>query len=261
MSDALLNTDRGPVLTVVSNTRMSEASYDAERTRLRELYGDTRAEAGAKFEQALAALFHQSGWTQEELAKKEGKSQDWISLRLRFGRFLNFTTNVVNPESLPNNLTEGRFRSFWVRTEGDERRRFREIAKLMQAETSLSKSTVPKGHPKKIIEKFADAKWHSLPVIAKHLDAKDDEAERSLAGMVKDGRGNAKTEIKTVGGIKHYRFFKNARMVSSTELSEKLTPIIKDLAEQGSRNMTTMDVMAVAVLATKLRKLLSEWTE
>jgi hypothetical protein len=34
---------------------------------------------------------------------------------LRFGRFLAFTTNVVNSESLPNNLTERRFRSFWER--------------------------------------------------------------------------------------------------------------------------------------------------
>lgn len=36
----------------------------------------------------------------------------------RFGRFLNFLTMVRNPESIPNNLTERRFRSFWecVRT-------------------------------------------------------------------------------------------------------------------------------------------------
>ena len=30
-------------------------------------------------EQALAALFYRSGWTQEELAKKEGKSQQWLA--------------------------------------------------------------------------------------------------------------------------------------------------------------------------------------
>ena len=39
-----------------------------------------RAEAGARFEQALATLFFRSGWTQEKLAEKEGKSQHWISL-------------------------------------------------------------------------------------------------------------------------------------------------------------------------------------
>jgi hypothetical protein len=37
---------------------------------------------------------------------------------------------------LPKNLTERRFRSFWERTEkdnGNERARFREVIKLMQA--------------------------------------------------------------------------------------------------------------------------------
>src|SRR5215831_8759154 len=36
-----------------------------------------------------------------------------------------------------------------------------------------------------------------------------DEVERSLASMVKDGRGNATTEIKKVGTVKRYRFFRD----------------------------------------------------
>jgi hypothetical protein len=39
-------------------------------------------------------LFYRSGWTQEELAKKEGKSPQWVAQRIRFGRFLNFSTAV-----------------------------------------------------------------------------------------------------------------------------------------------------------------------
>jgi hypothetical protein len=53
-----------------------------------------------------------SGWTQEQLAKKEGKTIAWVAYRLRFGRFLNFSTTVENRQTLPSNLTERRFRSY-----------------------------------------------------------------------------------------------------------------------------------------------------
>lgn len=65
----------------------------------------------------MADLFIRSGWTQEELAAKEGKGQTWVVYRLRFGRFLNFITTVINAENLPNGLTEGRFRGFWDPTD------------------------------------------------------------------------------------------------------------------------------------------------
>jgi hypothetical protein len=55
----------------MSTYRMPEEVYERERTRLREIYGDSSKEAGARFEQELAKLFYRSGWTQEELAKKE----------------------------------------------------------------------------------------------------------------------------------------------------------------------------------------------
>jgi hypothetical protein len=64
-------------------------------------------EAAAKRDQALAVLFYRSGWTQEELAKKEAEltnkpmSQQRVAERLRFGRFLNFTASGSNSEILP----------------------------------------------------------------------------------------------------------------------------------------------------------------
>ena len=79
--------------------------------RLRELYGDRSIEA-AKRDQAMAVLFIRSGWTQEKLAEKEGTTQQSIAYRLRFGRFVDFTTTVVNFENLPSNLTERRFRGY-----------------------------------------------------------------------------------------------------------------------------------------------------
>lgn len=64
----------------------------------------------------VRSLFMRSGWTQEQLAAKEHKSQRWISYRLLFGRFLTFSTNVLNAENAPKNLSECRFRQYWERT-------------------------------------------------------------------------------------------------------------------------------------------------
>jgi hypothetical protein len=64
----------------------------------------------------VAALFYRSGWTQEELTKKEGRSHDWVSLQMRFGRFLSFST-TVEKLTLPKNLTEYRFRNYWHQTD------------------------------------------------------------------------------------------------------------------------------------------------
>jgi len=62
-----------------------------------------------------AGLQGEAGWFKEprglfekscryhELAKKEKKSRQWIAVRVRFGRFLNFTTTVVKADSLPAN--------------------------------------------------------------------------------------------------------------------------------------------------------------
>jgi hypothetical protein len=80
-----------------------------------------------RWEQKLALLFVRSNWTQEQLAKWEGKSQKWIDQHVRFGRFLTFSTTVLNAENALLKLTEGRFRTYWDATDkcgGNERQRF-----------------------------------------------------------------------------------------------------------------------------------------
>ncbi|MGC2348546.1 MAG: hypothetical protein WA553_01310, partial [Methylocella sp.] len=90
-----------------------------------------------------AVLFHRSGWTQEELAKKERQGRQFISRRIIFGRFLTFLENAptgVNAEFPPKNLTERKFRSYWSRTDtygGNERTRFQAVIALMREETKL----------------------------------------------------------------------------------------------------------------------------
>ena len=66
---------------------MTEAQYTVERQRLRATYGDTAKERTGAFDQELARLFFRSGWTQEQLADVEGKTQQWVAYRLRLGRF------------------------------------------------------------------------------------------------------------------------------------------------------------------------------
>src|SRR5262245_61613391 len=122
-----------PAHLMVVGARMTDAEYEAERAKLRDVYGETSVEAGAKRDQALAKLFHRSGWTQEELAAKESKSQSQIQRQLLFGRFLNFTPMGVNVESLPSSLTERRFRTLWEQTDKDaakEEYRFRAVIKI-----------------------------------------------------------------------------------------------------------------------------------
>jgi hypothetical protein len=238
---------------------MTEAAYDAERARLHELYGDSRQEAGAKFEQALAVLFHRSNWTQAELAKKEGKSQQRITQTLLFGRFLNFTTTVVNPESLPKSLTERHFRSFWERTEGDERLRFREIVKLMQEATPRAPSRPKLGQA--IKERYADGKWHKFDVITSKIEGDESHIRDTLDNMCKHQTYGVKADKKKVGQHFEYRLFKMEKSISSVELLERLLPIVTQLEEQGKKNQVTMSVAAVAILASQLRKLLREWTE
>ena len=247
------------VIAFSSAGRMSPAEYDLQRAKL----PDVRKHAGARFDQELATLFYRSGWTQEQLAKKEGKSQQHIQRHLLFGRFLNFTPFGVNPENTPNNLTEGRFRKYWLQTEkaGNERIRFQQVLDLIRDHTVISNSTIAKGYPKIIREHFADAKWYPLADIAEKLDDPDHAAvERALYGMKKDKTADIETRLRGRDQHKEYRIFPREKTVSTTELAEKLGPLIKDLKEEGKKSMARMVPAKVAMLADLLQRLLDEWT-
>ena len=103
---------------------MSDADYQAERDRIRAMYGDS----GALRDQALALLFHRSHWTQEQLVKAEGCTQDRVEQWLRFGKFLS-----LNP-GVPKNLREGRFRCYLLQIEGTDEQRFTAVHKLIEAD-------------------------------------------------------------------------------------------------------------------------------
>lgn len=122
-------------MTVIQMHRneMTEADYDRQRAELRDTYGDgTSKQMTARYDQELAKLFDRSGWTQEQLAAKEGKKQPYVSRRLQFGRFLAIMPNGI---ILSDDFSEGRFRSYWDATaslKGNNTIRFAAVAEMVR---------------------------------------------------------------------------------------------------------------------------------
>jgi len=244
-------------IAVLRSGQMSEDEYDRARAKLRNTERDSSIDAIAKRDQAIAILFDRAGWTEERLAKKERKSDSWVLSHVRFGRFLNFLTDV---RELPKNLTEPRFCSYWQRTDPkqtSERIRFQAVLKLMRSESISAPRRPSIGGS--IKERFADGKWHRPSVIAEKIGADEAHVLDTINRMSKNGAYGCKVERKCVGTHTEFRIFKKDKTVSFDELIEKLAPIIKELKAEGKKNMATMSPATVAHLAGKLSNLLDEW--
>lgn len=240
----------------VVQLQMTNEDYAKARAELGE-----RKDATAKWDQQLAALFLRSRWTQEQLAKKEGKSQRWVSYHLLFGRFLTFSTTVLNAENTPNNLSERKFREYWEKTEGtNERQRFIAVQKLMAPDLTLRHAKRPKIGPA-ILEQFGNGKWHSAEKIAERLDTSVDHVESTFHTMMVHETYGSQCERKNVGKNYHYRIFPRQKTVSSMELTEKLGPLIEQLKAEGKKSVDTMSPGTVARLAALLQKLLDAWAK
>jgi len=250
---------------VILHNRMTEAEYEAERAKLRATYGDSSTEAAAKRDQAMALLFARSNWTQEELAAKECKSQKWVDFRLRFGRFLNFSTTVLNPESLPTNLTEGRFRKYWEEADkfsGNERMRFAAVQKAMRENLAVVKPKQSYSIGKAVVADYADGKWHTPEAIAQAIpDATADGVTSVLEGIKDNNHYKCRAEKRKYGKGHQYRIFKQDKLIATSELETKLQPLINELKEQGRSNMATMAPPEVARLAALLQRLLDGWKQ
>jgi hypothetical protein len=239
---------------------MTESEYDRERAKLRETYGDNKQQAGIRWQQALALLFYRSGWTQEQLAKKEGVTGSYIDKMARYGRFLTFSEK----HTVSNNLSETYFRAYWKRTdknEKNERVRFREVQCLLEAEATFSRSHGALGHGKKVKAAFADGKWHKFETIVAKIGVPEPEVRAVVDLMQLRGTYGVTCERRKVGQHFEYRIFPKEKSISSIELVEKLAPIIKELKAQGRTNMATVSISTVATCAGRLQNLLDEWAE
>jgi hypothetical protein len=236
--------------------RMSDEAYEREREAIRETYGDSNAEALALRDQALAKLYLRSGWTQEELAKKENVGRPRMTQRLLFGRFLAFVTTG----NIPRNLSERRFRDYWSRTEGDERDRFREVRRLMEAETTLRRPQ-RSGVGARIAE-LADGEWHTKEEIALHVGEPVESLQAVLDNIQnKHTNGIGMCEKRRWKSSYQYRMRKAGRKIDFDVLMEELKPVIKGLKAEGRKNMTTMSPPTVAELAIRLERILERLAE
>jgi hypothetical protein len=105
---------------------MTDQQFDEQLAKINAAFGA----AEACRDQELARLFHDCGWTQERIAQKVGKKQQWVSYRLLFARFLDYNHGCKT--QIPGEtLTERRFRASWGKTKGKEPERFRQVVQLL----------------------------------------------------------------------------------------------------------------------------------
>jgi len=253
---------------VVPIGRLSVEEYIREREQIRATYGDSSIEAAALRDQALAALFHRSGWTQEQLAGKEGKERSYIARRLLFGKFLAFVSTGHNSEKPPRGLTERRFRSYWERCDkasGNEYQRFTQVLRLIEEETTLVSR--PGKKPKlanAILEQFADGHWHHVDTIVKAAQAADPDATADdvlgvLKNMMHYGSYDTRCERRAAGKGAQYRIVRGGgKKIDYEVLMKELTPLLKELEDEGKSNRATWSPPVVLDIAHRLKRALEK---
>jgi hypothetical protein len=245
----------GADIVTLTPNRMSEAQYDTERSKL----APTKQQAGVRWEQELCLLFARSGWTQAELAAKEGKSQKWVSTQLLFGRFLANIPMGISPGLVPKDLTERRFRNCWGQTSGaNERQRFAKVMQLLQEEKDVKiRPTICKD----LIEAFGDGRWHPIEEMATKFDVDTEYVASTLVNMNKLNSSGANNERKQVGKSFHYRIFRREKTVSLQELTTKLGPLVDRLKHEGKKRVEAAAPAIVASIAFEIQKIIDEWSK
>ena len=137
----------------------------------------------------------------------------------------NFATAVAKINSVSANLSERRFRDLWEQADRKSPEfRFHDVIELLQAAPEKPVRHKPVGDD--IRRKVADGKWHNLDVIADKIEADRDHVQGTLDRMCREESFHCKAERKRVGIGYAYRF-KLDRAISSSEIAEKLEPLLK----------------------------------
>jgi hypothetical protein len=125
--------------------------------------------------------------------------------------------------------------------------------------THTPKPARPKIGPD-IIKEFGDGNWHRAATIAAKFQTDVEQIDRALTTMRRYPTFGARAERKRVGTHIEYRIWRHGKTVSAGELMHELAPIIEALEAEGHKTLATISPNAVAILAHRLRKLLSKWT-
>jgi DNA-binding transcriptional ArsR family regulator len=242
---------------------MSDTEFDLKLKHIEEQYAARREGAEAYRDQELARLFGQCGWRQEKIATHMGKKQQWVSLRLIFGRFLDFTTTGCNQPDCLAGLTERRFRGYWVRTKGREQDRFRQVAETLA-------NGIPQGHAalvnkpgirQAVLACLGDGKTYTVNQITATV-------EESLPGVTATQVRNAMTELQRAGRVENrrpgekvarYRLTK-AKTSEKTggpvaALYEECRPLIEELRHWGKQSRYEQAPSELLNIATRLERL------
>jgi hypothetical protein len=239
---------------------MSWADFAHKRLAIDAIVEGTTGETVGRYDQALAELYVQSGWTSQQLAAREGKAEHLIERTLRFGRFRAFLVDNGHAALLTPTLGDRRFHGYWDRTDtgASEEARFSAIFNTMRGELTVARPRRPK-IGKKVIEKFGDGKWYRAAEIVDYIGAPDDQVVAMLELMRKNSTYNTKCEKKVIGGLLHYRMYPRVKPLDAKEVAEKLGPIIKGLKQEGKKNHATVSIGKVALLAAQLERLVDDW--
>jgi hypothetical protein len=159
-------------------------------------------------------------------------------------------------------LSERKFRHYWKNSEGaDERRRFRHIAEMIEAETQ--KVVVPNATALMIAirERYSDGKWHPAETIARHVKKPLEHVSQLLAEKTKSHFKTYKVEARGTGANEQYRIIPTEKRIGSFELEQKLAPLIDELKAEGRKNPATIAITRIAKIAAEMQQLVTEWTQ
>lgn len=249
---------------ITEKTLLDEITYELRRQQIEDQAGAMQERVDAYRDQKLSLLFVQSGWTQERIAEKEGKSVRWVYYRLQFGRFLIFCTSCANSQKPAKNLTEGRFRTYFEQTDKGkkEQLRFRDAASAMEEDLLLPTKKRDMELAKRIVEKFADAKWHYIETICESVEGDRIAVESRLRFMKERGMHGCTCERRKAGKSKQYRIYKGgSKKIQVEALIKELEPHLSVLEREGRRKHALMSQAAVLDAAHRIRQLLERMAQ